>query len=84
MRTRGQSNSLSFNQGRTFFEDLKPLLESNWPVVTKFHIWPSGVERTNILQTHPGHIINMAVMPIYMVKSFKKKSSPPEPMNRWP
>ena len=75
MSTRGQSNFFSFNQGLTYFEELKPLLKSNWPVVIKFHIKPPDVERTNIFPNHPGHIINMAAMPIYG-KIFKKSSSP--------
>ena len=61
--TRGQSNSLSFNQGLTYFKDLKPFLKSNWPVVTKFHIEAPSVER-NVFPNHPGHMKNMATMPI--------------------
>ena len=34
-------------------------------IVTKFHIQPLGVEETKIFSNPPGHITNMASMPVY-------------------
>ena len=35
------------------------------PIITKFHVEPPGAEGKKICSNHPGHIANMAAMPIY-------------------
>ena len=52
------------------------------PIVTKFHIQPSGPSGKKTYSNGLDHITNMAAMPIYG-KNFKKSSST-EPIYRWP
>ena len=56
--------------------------ETAGPIVTKFHIEPPGTLGTKSCSNGPGHMTNMAAMPIYG-KNLKKSSSP-EPIGRWP
>ena len=35
------------------------------PIVTIFHIEPPGVEENKMFPNEPGHMINMADMPVY-------------------
>ena len=39
--------------------------KASWPVDTKFHIEPPGIWETKILPSEPGHMTNMAAMPIH-------------------
>ena len=35
------------------------------PIVTKFHVEPLEAEGMKICSNHPGHMTNMATMPMY-------------------
>ena len=52
------------------------------PIITKFHIEPPEVEETKICSNCPGHMTNMATMPLYCKKLLKSYS--PEHMDQWP
>ena len=66
-----QSQAHSYMKIKTFF------LRNHWPFVTKFHRKEMKINKYEF-----GHMTTMAAMP-YMVKSFKKPSSP-EAMDRLP
>ena len=38
--------------------------EVTGPIVTKFYVEPSGAEGTKICSNGPGHMTNMATMPV--------------------
>ena len=54
-------------------------LETARLIEAKFHIEPPWDGRTKIYSDGPGHMTNMATMPIYGKKSFSL-----EPTGRWP
>ena len=56
--------------------------ETTGPIATKFHIQPPGPLGKKSCSNGLGHMTNMAAMPIYG-KNLKKSSSP-EPIDRWP
>ena len=56
--------------------------ETTGPIATKFHIQPPGPLGKKNCSNGLGHMTNMAAMPIYG-KNLKKSSSP-EPIDRWP
>ena len=56
--------------------------ESTGPIATKFHVQPPGPLGKKSCSNGLGHMTNMAAMPIYD-KNLKKSSSP-EPIDRWP
>ena len=39
--------------------------ETSWQIKTKFHMEPPGEGGSNVYINGPGHMANMAVMPIY-------------------
>ena len=47
------------------FNILKLLFLRNWPIKTKFHMEPPWVREMKDYSNSPGHMINMAPMPIY-------------------
>ena len=56
--------------------------ETTGPIATKFHIQPPGPLGKKSCSNGLGHMTNMAAMPIYGKNL--KKSSFPEPIDRWP
>ena len=56
--------------------------ETTGSIATKFHIQPPGPLGKKNCSNGLGHMTNMAAMPIYG-KNLKKSSSP-EPVDRWP
>ena len=71
MNIRGQCQSLTVVQGHSdstfsnFF-----FLETPRPIKAKFHVAPPLNGDTKVCSTGPGHMTNMAAMPI-LVKAFK-------------
>ena len=53
-------------------------LKVSWPIVTKLNVEPTGPEGTRNYLNCPGHMTNMAKMPLHGKTS---KSSSPEPMD---
>ena len=49
--------------------------ETAWPIKAKFYVEPSWEGGTKVYINGPGHMTNMAAMPIYG-KNLKKSSSP--------
>ena len=49
--------------------------ETTWPIEVKFHVEPPWDRGTKVCSNGPGHMTNMAAMPIYG-KNLKKSSSP--------
>ena len=76
MNIKGQGHSLTLGQGHSdstfsnFFS-----LETARPIEAKFHVKPPWAGGTKVCSNGPGHMTNMAVMPVYG-KNFKKSSSP--------
>ena len=66
MNLKGQGHSLTLVQGHSdstfsnFFS-----FETARPIETKFHMEPPWDGATEIYSNGPGHMTNMAVMPIY-------------------
>ena len=50
--------------------------ETTGPIEAKFDMEPPWDGGTKICSNGPGHMTKMAAMPIYMVKTLKKASSP--------
>ena len=50
--------------------------ETSGPIKAKFHVEPPSDGGTKVSSNGPGHMSKVATMPIYMVKTFKKSSSP--------
>ena len=46
-------------------DDFNMSSKATWPIKTKFHQELPGVEERKICSNHPGHMTNMAPMPIY-------------------
>ena len=59
-----------------------PFFETTVPIITKFHIEPPEAGGKKSCSNELGHMTNMAALLIYG-KNLKKSSSP-EPKNRWP
>ena len=49
--------------------------ETAWPINAKFHVEPFWEERRKVYINDPGHMTEMAAMPIYG-KNLSKSSSP--------
>ena len=70
MKIRGQGHSLTLVQGHSdstfsnFFS-----LETVWPIKAKFHVAPPWDWGMKVFSNGPGHMTNMAAMPIYGKKS---------------
>ena len=81
MNIKGQGHSLTLVQGHSdstfanFFS-----LEMTRPVEAKFHMEPPWDGGTKICSNGPGHMTNIAAMPIY--GNNIKRSSPLEPKGR--
>ena len=75
MNIKGQGHSLTFVQchSDSIFSNFF-YLETAGPIEGKFHMKPSRDEEMNDCSNSPGHMTNMAAMPIYG-KNFKKSSS---------
>ena len=75
MNIKGQDHSLTLVQGHSdstfsnFFS-----LETAWPIEAKFHVEPAWDWGTKVCTNGPGHMTNMATMPING-KNLKKYSS---------
>ena len=66
MRTRGQGHYLTFDQELLHIDDFKHIFLASGPVeIIKFYVESPRVEETKICSKHPGHMTNMASMPIY-------------------
>ena len=57
-------------------------LEATGQIVTKLYVEPSRADGTKTCPNGPGHMSNMATMPVDS-KNFKISSSL-EPVDRWP
>ena len=81
MNIKGQGHSLPLVEGHSdltfsnFFS-----LETAGPIEAKFDVEPQRDGGTKDCSNYPGHMTNMAAMPIYG-KNLKKSSSP-EPKGR--
>ena len=75
MNIKGQGHSLTFGKSHSdstfsnFFS-----LETARPIETKFHVEPPWYEGMKDCSNGPGHMTDIAVMPIYG-KNLKKSSS---------
>ena len=65
MSRRGQGHCLTFDPGLSWYDNLKHLLKSHWPIVTKSHLEPPGADGTKICSNRIVHMTNMATTPIY-------------------
>ena len=68
MNINGQGHSLTLVQGHInlffFFS-----LETTKLIEAKFHLYPPWDERTKVCSNGPGHMANIAAMPIYHGKN---------------
>ena len=76
MNIKGQCHSLTLVQGHSdsTFSNIF-LLEADEPIEAKFYMEPPWDGGTKVCSNGPGHMANIAVMPIYG-KILKKSSSP--------
>ena len=77
MRTRG--HCLTFDPGLSYIT-ISNILKATWSVITKFSIEPHWAEERNGNSNSPGHMTNMAAMPVHSKNLYKSSSL--EPVDR--
>ena len=66
MSTRRLGLFLTFDQDFYSLDSFKHLSIATGPIITKFHIEPPEAFGTKICSNNPGHMTNIAAMPIYV------------------
>ena len=64
MSQKGQCDSLTLDPGSHSMNISNISSKATGTFVPKFYVEPSGAEGTNICRNSPGHITNMAAMPV--------------------
>ena len=65
MNIKGQGHSLTLIQSHSDSTFYIFSLETAKPIEAKFHLYPAWDEGTKVCSNGPGHMTNMAAMPVY-------------------
>ena len=77
MRTRAQGHCLTFDLDSHSMIISNISSKATGPIVTKFHIVPPWAEGRKVYSNSPGHMTNMADMPIHGNNLYKSSSLEP-------